>query len=89
MNEENDLLWKKVLGEIETEVSRANYLTLFKATALLSLENNTASIAAPSTMVIDLLQKRFYQIIKKYWILCNWNNTYRYGYFTIFSINIK
>ena len=65
MREEDNALWKKVLGEIETEVSRANYLTLFKATSLLSLENGTASIAAPSTMVIDLLQKRFYQIIKK------------------------
>jgi chromosomal replication initiator protein len=65
MSEENNALWKKVLGEIETEVSRANYLTLFKATALISLENGVASIAAPSNMVIDLLQKRFYSIIKK------------------------
>jgi len=65
MNEDNDALWKKVLGEIETEVSRANYLTLFKSTALLSLKDQTASIAAPSTMIIDLLQKRFYEVIKK------------------------
>ena len=65
MKEENNLLWKKVLGEIETEVSKANFLTLFKTTALLSFENRVASIAAPSTMIIDLLQKRFYQIIKK------------------------
>lgn len=65
MNEENNILWKKVLGEIETEVSRGNFFTLFKPTALLSLENGIASIAAPSTMIIDLLQKRFYQIIKK------------------------
>jgi len=65
MKEENDILWKKVLGEIETEVSRANFFTLFKSTGLLSLEDGTASIAAPSTMIIDLLQKRFYTIIKK------------------------
>lgn len=65
MNEEHSLLWKKVLGEIQTEVSQANFLTLFKTTGLLSLENNVATIAAPSTMIIDLLQKRFYQIIKK------------------------
>ena len=65
MLEENNVLWKKVLGEIETEVSRANFLTLFKPTGLLSLEKEVASIAAPSTMIIDLLQKRFYQIIKK------------------------
>ncbi|MBI2613946.1 MAG: chromosomal replication initiator protein DnaA [Candidatus Levybacteria bacterium] len=65
MGDENNILWKKVLGEIETEVSRANFLTLFKPTGLLSLEDGVASIAAPSTMIIDLLQKRFYQIIKK------------------------
>ncbi|MBF8250159.1 MAG: Chromosomal replication initiator protein DnaA [Candidatus Levybacteria bacterium] len=65
MSEENNNLWKKVLGEIETEVSQGIYITLFKPTALLSLEKGIASIAAPSTMVIDLLQKRHYQIIKK------------------------
>jgi len=65
MREENDILWKKVLAEIETEVSRANFLTLFKSTALLSLEDGIATIAAPSTMIIDLLQKRFYSVIKK------------------------
>lgn len=65
MNEENNALWKKVLGEIETEVSRGIFITLFKPTSLLSLEEGIASIAAPSTMVIDLLQKRHYQIIKK------------------------
>lgn len=65
MNEQTDRLWKSTLGEIEVEVSRANFLTLFKNTALLSLDNNVASIAAPSTMVIDLLQKRFYSVIKK------------------------
>ncbi|MCL4417374.1 MAG: chromosomal replication initiator protein DnaA [Actinobacteria bacterium] len=58
-------LWKTVLGEIETEVSKGNYITLFKPTSLISLENNTATIAASSNMLIDLLKKRFYQIIKK------------------------
>lgn len=58
-------LWKKALGEIETEISRANFLTLFKNTVLLSFENDVATIATPSTMIIDLLQKRFYQLIKK------------------------
>lgn len=65
MSEENNTLWKKILGEIETEVSRGIFITLFKPTALLSLEKGIASIAAPSTMVIDLLQKRHYQVIKK------------------------
>jgi chromosomal replication initiator protein len=57
-------LWKKVLSEIQLEVSGANFLTLFKNTSLLSLEENVATIAAPSTIVIDLLNKRFYDLIK-------------------------
>lgn len=57
--------WDKVLGEIEVDVSKANFLTLFKRTALLSLEDNVATVAAPSTMIIDLLQRKFYDVIKK------------------------
>lgn len=65
MKEENNMLWKKILGELETEVSRGIFITLFKPTTLLSMEKGIASIAVPSTMIIDLLQKRYYQIIKK------------------------
>ncbi len=63
--EEQSTLWKKILGEIETEVSKGQFLTLFKRTSLISFEGNVATIAAPSTMIIDLLQKRFYDVIKK------------------------
>ncbi|MCL4418986.1 chromosomal replication initiator protein DnaA [Patescibacteria group bacterium] len=65
MTRDNQELWPIILGEIETEVSKAIFLTLFKQTSLLSFEEGVATIAAPSTMIIDLLQKRFYQIIKK------------------------
>lgn len=61
---ENDV-WKTVLGEIETEISRANFLTLFKRTRLVSLEDDVATIVAPSAMIIDLLERRFQEIIKK------------------------
>ena len=59
-----DLLWKKILEEIQTEISSANFLTLFKGTMLLSYQDGVATIAAPSAMIIDLLNKRFYQMIK-------------------------
>ncbi len=62
---ENQELWSRILGEIETEVSKAIFFTLFKQTSLLSFEEKVVTIAAPSTMIIDLLQKRFCQIIKK------------------------
>lgn len=65
MNKELDTLWKNTLAVIETEVSKANFLTLFKPTTLISLENNIATIAAPSTMIINLIQKRYRELIKK------------------------
>ncbi|HKC14519.1 MAG TPA: chromosomal replication initiator protein DnaA [Patescibacteria group bacterium] len=58
-------LWDRALGEVEVEVSKAVFLTLFKQTSLLSVEEDIATVSAPSMMVIDLLQRRFYQIIKK------------------------
>ena len=64
MQEYKDL-WTKILAEVELEVSRANFLTLFKRTHLLSIEENSVTIAAPSVMIIDLLQRRFYELIKK------------------------
>ncbi|HSD99095.1 MAG TPA: chromosomal replication initiator protein DnaA [Patescibacteria group bacterium] len=65
MAEELLSIWNNVLTNIEKEVSRANFLTLFKQTALVSFEENIATIAAPSTMVVDLLQRRFLPIIKQ------------------------
>ena len=62
--DELNKLWKKVLAEIQTEVSGANYLTFFKNTTLLSHEDHVATIAAPSTIVINLLKKRFYDLVK-------------------------
>ena len=58
-------MWKKILAEIQTEVSKANFLTLFKNTALVSVEDGVATISAPSTIVIDLISKRFYEVIKQ------------------------
>ncbi|MDE2025782.1 MAG: chromosomal replication initiator protein DnaA [Patescibacteria group bacterium] len=64
MTADTDTLWKSVLIDIESEVSKANFFTLFKSTALLSLEENIATIAAPSAMIINLLQKRYLPVIK-------------------------
>ncbi len=65
MKQNEKELWKTILNEIETQISKANFLTLFKKTQLVSIENDVFTIAAPSAMIIDLLQKRFYDVIKK------------------------
>ncbi len=65
MSKTNAELWNVVLDEMKTKVSQANFHTLFKNTYLLSLEESIATIAVPSTMIIDLLQKRFAADIKR------------------------
>lgn len=72
MNKQKKSVWNDVLSDLEKEVSRANFLTLFKNTALLSLEENplsqqeqVATIAASSPMIINLIQKRFLPLLKK------------------------
>lgn len=57
--------WNQVLSVIQTKVSVANFQTLFKNTALISLENNTATIAVPSSIIIDMIQKRYNPLIKE------------------------
>lgn len=65
MNTDLASLWNKILKEIRTEVSQANYGFLFQQTHLISLEDNTATVGAPSVIIINLLQSRFLQQIKK------------------------
>jgi chromosomal replication initiator protein len=57
-------LWNKVLADIKPKVSDGNYGVLFKSTYLLSLDDDIATIAAPNTMIINLLNKRFLTDIK-------------------------
>lgn len=54
-------LWTTVLSQMEKEVSKGTFVTLIKPTSLISFEDNIATVSASSTMMIDLLQKRFKQ----------------------------
>lgn len=65
MDEQLATLWNKILAEMKNKVSKANFVSLFQPTFLLSLDDDIATIAAPSNMVIDLLQKRFLPQIKE------------------------
>ena len=64
MTDDLTTLWKAALAHIQTEVSEGNFFALFKQTMFLSLNEDTATIAAPSSIVINLLQ-RHTPVIKK------------------------
>src|SRR5579859_1077062 len=59
-----DKLWKNVLGDIKLEISQGSFVTLLKPTTLLALDKNTATIAASSTVLINMI-KKFEPIIKE------------------------
>src|SRR5476651_900291 len=58
-----DKLWKNALADIKLEVSQGSFVTLFKPTSLLSIENDLATIAAPSAVLINMI-KKFEPIVK-------------------------
>ena len=57
-------IWSKVLAEIKPTVSEGNFGTLLKPTKLLSLTAGVATVAAPSPIIINMLQERFLMSIK-------------------------
>jgi chromosomal replication initiator protein len=60
----NELLWKNILEEIKISVSKATFQTLFPYTQLISIENNIATIGCPSGYVQNLIETRYYSLIK-------------------------
>ena len=58
-------IWQAVLDEIQIEVSKPTYLTFFQNTYLISLENDIATIGAPTYITAQYIEKRYYALIKK------------------------
>ena len=56
--------WKNILDELKKSVSEGNFNTVLKPTFLLSLEDDIATVAAGSPIMVSLLQKRFLEKIK-------------------------
>ncbi|MBP9719616.1 MAG: hypothetical protein KBD46_04025, partial [Candidatus Levybacteria bacterium] len=65
MEKELTSVWNHVLGVLKTEVSEANFLTLFKKSALLSLDDDIATIACENTFIINFIQKKYLSIIQR------------------------
>lgn len=57
-------LWKQVLAEIQVEVSKPLFLTFFKPTQLVSIEASVATIDAPTHIIADYIERRYYSLLK-------------------------
>ncbi len=61
----NEELWEAALGQIELSLSRANFVTWFKNTTVLSLEKGVATIAVPNGFAKEWLENKYNLYILK------------------------
>lgn len=61
---QQDSLWQAVLGEIELSISRGNFVTWFKNTAILRHDNERIVIAVPNVFIKQQLERKYDQLIK-------------------------
>ena len=59
----NAQLWEKTLFELEGELSRANFSTWFKNTAILKQDDGVVIVGVPNEFVKDWLQNKFHKTI--------------------------
>ena len=66
----NEDLWKVVLTEMELSLSRANFTTWFKGTALLSNNQDSVLVSVPNGFIKEWLENKFnkqiFHIVRKY-----------------------
>ena len=66
----NEELWKIVLTEMELSLSRANFTTWFKGTALLTNANGCMLVSVPNGFIREWLENKFnkqiFQIIRRH-----------------------
>lgn len=55
----NEELWQAALGEIELSISKANFITWFKNTSILSAEDDKLVIAVPNGFAKEWLENKY------------------------------
>lgn len=61
----NQQLWQAVLGELELMLSKANFTTWFRQTAISSNENQRVVVVVPNTFTQSWLEKKYHVSILK------------------------
>ena len=58
-------LWQNIQEEFKIAVSKATYQGILAQTKLVSLKNNIATIGCPNTYLCELIENRYYSLIKE------------------------
>lgn len=61
----NQQLWQAVLGELELALSKANFTTWFKNTAVSCIDGEKVSVSVPNTFTKAWLEKKYHHSILK------------------------
>lgn len=61
----NSEVWQTVLAELELSISRANFVTWFKSTGIISFEQGSVVLCVPNAFTKAWLEKKYHQIIIK------------------------
>lgn len=84
---DNKQIWESCLDEIESSLSRANFVTWFKNTNLYKQENGTAVISVPNEFVRDWLSNKYRKLILG--LLMNYSSGTRNVEFVISKLSSK
>lgn len=55
----SDELWKAALAEIELSISKANFITWFKNTSVLSVQDGRVSVGVPNGFAKEWLENKY------------------------------
>ena len=58
-------IWEKALGELQLQVSKANYTTWLKNSYGVSHQDNTFLVGVPNTFIAEWLTKRLHSLVRK------------------------
>jgi len=58
-----DQLWQVALAEIEISISKANFLTWFRSTSLVSRKDGLAVVAVPNTFTKEWLENKYNRLV--------------------------
>src|SRR3989344_4054807 len=61
----NNELWQAVLAELELSISRANFVTWFKNTGIISNREGLVILCVPNAFTKAWLEKKYHQIVIK------------------------
>lgn len=56
-------LWDKVLGEVELQISRPNFITWFKSSSIISKEDGTVTVGLPNHFAREWVENKYHKII--------------------------